>query len=254
MILHHYSKIKKEKKKVVTRNKNGSLDKLTWKKYTMDNLNNMISEYKSMDIEENKNDEKIYDNEDIKYQDFDIINEIKPCTNPHLVYSALEQKEKECLSNDEENDSKIKTKYSFKGQIPVNRNNKKNKTSKASRNLKSGLKSSKSIPINIPLEVGKIKINNIQDNACISNRINAPKNDKLDKIDEHKFNVNNGMMEEQKNNNNNKSIKVRLLVNKNYKNDKIDLENPKYNNYIKDHDNKDIIKVRKNKNLSNKIK
>jgi hypothetical protein len=65
--------------------------------------------------------------------------------------------------------------------------------------------------------------------------------------------VNNGMMEEQKNNNN-KSIKVRLVVNKNYKNDKIDLEKPKYNNYIKENDNKDVIKVRKNKNLSNKIK
>ena len=247
-------KNKKGKKKVVTRNKNGSLDKITWKKYTMDNLNNMISEYKSMDLEKNINDEKIYDNEDIKYQDFDIINEIKPCTNPHMVYRALEQKEKECLSNDEENKFKNKTKYSFKSQSPLNRNNKKNKTNKVSRNLKPELKSFKSIPINIPLDLGKIKINNIQENGFISNRINSPKNDKLDKIDENKLNVNNEMIEEQKNNKNNKSIKVRLLVNKNYKNDKIDLEKTKYNNYIKENDNKDIIRVRKNKNLSNKIK
>ena len=220
----------------------------------MDNLNNMISEYKSMDLEKNINDEKIYDNEDIKYQDFDIINEIKPCTNPHMVYRALEQKEKECLSNDEENKFKNKTKYSFKSQSPLNRNNKKNKTNKVSRNLKPELKSFKSIPINIPLDLGKIKINNFQENGFISNRINSPKNDKLDKIDENKFNVNNEMIEEQKNNKNNKSIKVRLLVNKNYKNDKNDLEKTKYNNYIKENDNKDIIRVRKNKNLSNKIK
>ena len=254
-------KNKKGKNKIVTRNKNGSLDKLTWKKYTMDNLNNMISEYKSMDLEENKNDEKIYDNEDFKYQEADIINEIKPCTNPHMVYRALEQKEKECLSNDEEIGAKNKTKYSIKSKSPKDRKNKKNKTSKVSRNLSNGLKSFKSIPINMPSEVGKIKINKIQENDLISSKINASKNNKFDKFgnigikqNDHKFNMNNGVMEEQKNSKNNNNIKVRLLVNKHYKSDKIELENPKYNNYIKDNDIKDIIKVRKNKNLSNKIK
>jgi len=247
-------KNKKGKKKVVTRNKNGSLDKITWKKYTMDNLNNMISEYKSMDLEKNINDERIYDNEDIKDQEYDIINEIKPCINPHLVYRALEQKEKECLSNDEENIINNKTKYSFKSKSPRDKNKKK-KTSKVSRNnIKSNLKSCKSIPINRPLDLGKIKMNNIQENNAISNRLYVSKNDKLNKNEqnERKFNVNNGNIEEQKNNN--KSIKVKLLVNKNYKNDNLDLEKTKYNNYQKDNDNKDIIKVRINKNLLNKIK
>ena len=121
----------KGKKPIIMRNHNGNLYKTTWKKYTMDNLNNMISQYKSIDLDNNKNDEQNKDNiNDIYDYEVDINNEndflfddMKAFINPHLVYKALEQKEIECLSNDEEEENKkIKKnkKYIYKSQSSTN--------------------------------------------------------------------------------------------------------------------------------------
>ena len=251
----------KGKKPIIKRNQNGFLYKATWKKYTMDNLNNMISQYKSMELVNNKNKNENDDNKnkchfdenDENDKDNIISNDMKTCINPHLVYRALEQKEIECLSNDEEeekNKSKKIKKYIYKSLSPVSRNNNKVENDKkiiVERNNNNNLKSYKSIPVN-NIKNNNIKNNNIKENNFVNNKSNY-------------YNEN----ENQKNEDDNKKIKkknyakpiindknnIKLKnINKLFKNNKFecDIDKMKSNNL------KAIIKVNKNKNLlSNKI-
>ena len=251
----------KGKKPIIKRNQNGFLYKATWKKYTMDNLNNMISQYKSMELVNNKNKNENDDNKnkchfdenDENDKDNIISNDMKTCINPHLVYRALEQKEIECLSNDEEeekNKSKKIKKYIYKSLSPVSRNNNKVENDKkiiVERNNNNNLKSYKSIPVN-NIKNNNIKNNNIKENNFVNNKSNY-------------YNEN----ENQKNEDDNKKIKkknyakpiindknnIKLKnINKLFKNDKFECDIDK----IKSNNLKAIIKVNKNKNLlSNKI-
>ena len=150
----------KGKKPIIKRNRDGNLYKATWKKYTMDTINHMISQYKSMDSlgNEKNNEDKddISDLNDNKINEDNVIsNEMKTCINPHLVYRALEQKEIECLSRDEE-EEKIKSrkiiKNIYKSLSPDNRNKNKNRNSNkkiVERNNSNHVNSCKSIPINV---------------------------------------------------------------------------------------------------------
>ena len=227
-------KNKKGKKPLITRSRNENFYKTTFKKYTMDNLNNMISQYKSMDDEEDKNSEN-ENNED------KIINDIKPCINPHLVYRALELKEIECLSNDEEEKNKEKNikKYVYKSQSPIDRNKTKKKIIPESRNKNIGAKSYKSIPVNLVLNIDKNEKNKIQENNFINNKSNTK-----EKIEKMYYN-------KKKRNINNNRIKVKLLAEKNYINEELEynLDNIKYNNFVNNKEENHIIRVRKNKNL-----
>ena len=236
------------RKSKITRNYNGYLYKTSWKKYTMDNLNNMISQYKSMDgnknnfEEENKNDEiNDFDN---KNNEEDLISDdMKICINPHLVYRALEQKEIECLSDDEigKNKSKNMKKYIYKNKSPI-KLKKKNVVGR-NQNL---LKEFKSNP---EIENNRIKINKNKEDNFINNK-NANINNKVSKINENNKKQKFDNDKKEKNINN---IKVNVISNKYYKNekgkyklDKIDLNN---NNKNKDNN---IIKVNINKKLKQK--
>ena len=246
----------KGKKPIIKRNQNGFLYKATWKKYTMDNLNNMISQYKSMELVDNKNKNENDDNKnkchfdenDENDKDNIISNDMKTCINPHLVYRALEQKEIECLSNDEEeekNKSKKIKKYIYKSLSPVSRNNNKvenNKKIIVERNNNNNLKSYKSIPVN------NIKNNNIKENNFVNNKSNYYNEN------ENQKNENDNIKIKKKNYakpiiNDKNNIKLKN-INKLFKNNKFecDIDKMKSNNL------KAIIKVNKNKNLlSNKI-
>ena len=221
---------KSQKKPFVARSRNGNLNNATLKKYTMDNLNNMISQYKSRDDEEDKNSE----NED---NDDEIINDIKPCINPHLVYRALELKEIECLSNDEE--EKNKKNYIYKSQSPNNINKIKKKIKPEGRNKNTELKFYKSNPVNFIINMDKVEKNKIQENNFINNKPNIKKNS------ENKYNNKKKLFI------NNNRIKVKIISEKNFKNEKIEynLDNIKLNNFIQNKEEKQIIRVRKNKNL-----
>ena len=244
----------KGKKPIIKRNQNGLLYKATWKKYTMDNLNNMISQYKSMELVDNKNknnDNKnkyYFDENDENEKDNIISNDMKTCINPHLVYRALEQKEIECLSNDEEdekNKSKNIKKYIYKSLSPVSRNNNKienNKKIIVERNNNKNLKSYKSIPVN------NIKNNNIKENNFVNNKLNyynENENQKNENVNKKikKTNYAKPIINEKNN------IKIKN-INKIFKSDKLeyDIDKIKSNNLI------NFIKINKNINLlSNKI-
>ena len=246
-------KNKKGKKPIIMRNQNGNIYKTTWKKYTMDNLNNMISQYKNMDLknqnsEEGNDSDDIYNIEDNKNNEEDnIINELKACKNPHLVYRALEQKEIECLSNDEEekNISKKIKKYIYKSLSPNerNKNNNKNKSNANEGRNKNQLKTFKSIPIN--LNKNKININNIIEDEKLKKDIK----------------INKYINEDNNKNNKNifSNIKVNKIIDKNkiYKNDILSNDNIdkiNHNNYISNKDKNNMIKVNKNKNLKPNFK
>ena len=251
----------KGKKPIIKRNQNGFLYKATWKKYTMDNLNNMISQYKSMELVNNKNKNENDDNKnkchfdenDENDKDNIISNDMKTCINPHLVYRALEQKEIECLSNDEEeekNKSKKIKKYIYKSLSPVSRNNNKVENDKkiiVERNNNNNLKSYKSIPVN-NIKNNNIKNNNIKENNFVNNKSNYYNEN------ENQKNENDNIKIKKKNYakpiiNDKNNIKLKN-INKLFKNNKFecDIDKMKSNNL------KAIIKVNKNKNLlSNKI-
>ena len=219
-------KNKRGKKPIIMRNQDGNFSKITWKKYTIDNLNNMISQYKSFDADEKKNCDSENESDEMNNNEEDIItDEMKACVNPHLVYRALEQKEIECMSNDEEEKSKNKKdkKYKYKSQSSQKT---KNKNKKIIERNKKQMPAFKSIPSNLGMD--KIKINQI---------INK-------KVKENKCKINDNIGNNNIKNYNNKNINI--FSNKNYKNDNIEKIN--YN------DNKDIlnnykIKVNRNKNL-----
>ena len=255
----------KGKKPIILRNQNGALYKTTWKKYTMDNLNNMISQYKSMDLDNNNknkeqnedNDNDIYDYEDGKNEENDFLfDDMKPFINPHLVYRALEQKEIECLSNDEEEENKkIKKnkKLIHKSQSPINL-----KIKKITKNIniegrnKNGIKTFKSNPINMAMDkikMNKIKENNYIDNKIKKNKLNNKNENLIKQINENK---NNKKINGDKKDNN--CLKVNLISNKNYKNDIIIHNSDKINNnnYIINNNINNIIKVNKNNNLKPK--
>ena len=251
----------KGKKPIIKRNQNGFLYKATWKKYTMDNLNNMISQYKSMELVNNKNKNENDDNKnkchfdenDENDKDNIISNDMKTCINPHLVYRALEQKEIECLSNDEEeekNKSKKIKKYIYKSLSPVSRNNNKVENDKkiiVERNNNNNLKSYKSIPVN-NIKNNNIKNNNIKENNFVNNKSNYYNEN------ENQKNENDNIKIKKKNYakpiiNDKNNIKLKN-INKLFKNDKFECDIDK----IKSNNLKAIIKVNKNKNLlSNKI-
>ena len=230
-------KNKNGKKPIIRRNQDGNIYKTTWQKYTLDNLNNMISQYKSMDLDNKNNKEENESNEDededSQNNEENIINEMKTCINPHLVYRALEQKEIECLNNDEEEKNKSKNikKYIYKSQSPIGRNkNNKNKVVKG--RYKNELKTCKSIPEN--LNMNKININTIKENNYINNKSNNKE------VEKHKNNI-------KINNINN--IKVNQIRDKNIKQDIITNNIINHNNYIINKDNNKKIKVNIKKNL-----
>ena len=230
-------KNKNGKKPIIMRNQDGNLSKITWKKYTMDNLNNMISEYKSVDFDNKKNSDNENENEEMNnYEEDIILYEMKTCINPHLVYRALEQKEIECLSNDEEEKNKNKKfkKYAFKSQSSYNKKN-SNKKIIEGRN-KNKLPTFKSNPDNLEME--KIKINKI-----INKKVNYREN-------KEKY-INN--IENIGKDTNNHKINIKISVNKNFKNDNFIRKNN--DNIInKDILNNNKIKVNRNKNIKNNKK
>ena len=227
----------KGKKPIIKRNRDGNLYKATWKKYTMDTINHMISQYKSMDSlgneKNNEDKEDISDLNDNKINEDNVIsNEMKTCINPHLVYRALEQKEIECLNKDEEeekNKSKKFIKNIYKSLSPGNRNKNKNGNSNkkiVERNNSNHVNSCKSIPFNT---------------KAINNKKNLVQNIDNYKNKGKKYAIYNNIKL------NNMDIKL--------KNIKLDNDNnTKINNFLFYQEPKNIIHVNKNsKLLKNKI-
>ena len=232
-------KNKKGKKPIIMRNQNGNFYKASWKKYTMDNLNNMISQYKSMDGEKNHSEERNEIDEINNYENNKnieeelILEDMKICINPHLVYSALEQKEIECLSDDEIEKNKTKKikKYIYnnKNIIKLNRKNNEGRNFNQIKNFKSDVNKDR-------ININKIKENNFANNK----HQKFSENNKKKKFDDNnkKININN--------------IKLNVTSNKFYKN-----ENEKYNSnkiYFTNNKNEDnnIIKVNLNKKSKQK--
>ena len=223
-----------------TRNKKSGIGK-----YTLENLNNMISQYKSCDgNDENKNNNVL-----------DPINEldIKICTNPHLIYKALEQKEIECFSNDEEKEQKAmkrkqkkhKVQYRSKEKIINGEKNKVIKSLVEGKELVNEKNKFHKKVLSDDFENKKISnnINNYNNNININVNVNI--NNKKDKNKDKGKNIKNDKSDDSSSINNN--IKVKIIFDKKYKND-IDVHDENSSGYQQDEEGdfrRKFIKVAK---------